>query len=77
MRGAPYLSEVTIEKVAVICEACGLQRRYDRRAVLERVGDLKMPELLNEIARREGCPRLDVRWGEQCGLVYHPDSRAG
>ena len=75
MRGAPHLSEVTFDKVAVVCEACGLRRRYDRRTVLDRLGDMKMPELLNEIARRESCPRLDVRWGEQCGLVYLPESR--
>lgn len=66
----PSLSDHRGGKIAVICEKCGMQRRYDANAMLDRIGDIRMPMLLIEIARAEGCPRAGSKTGDRCMLHY-------
>ena len=66
----PRLSDHLGGKIAVICEKCGMRRRYDATAMHDRIGDVTMPVLLLEIARAEGCPRVDNRTDDRCMLHY-------
>ncbi|MBL0374045.1 hypothetical protein JJB09_18650 [Rhizobium sp. KVB221] len=47
-----------------------MKRRYDANAMLEKIEDMTMPLLLKEIARAEGCPRVDNRGDDRCMLHY-------
>lgn len=69
-RGIPKLSDYRGAKIHVVCDTCGMRRRYDAAQMLERVGDRPMPMLLFEIAKAEGCTRAGSRMGEPCGLHY-------
>lgn len=70
LHGVPRLSDHRGGKIAVICEKCGLQRRYDANAMLERIGDRPMPILLIEVAQAEGCPRAGSKGEDRCMLHY-------
>lgn len=54
----------------MVCEKCGLTRRYDANAMAERIEDLPMPTLLIEIAKAEGCPRAGSKGDDRCMLHY-------
>ena len=54
----------------VVCEKCGMARRYDANAMLERIGDRPMPLLLIDIAAAEGCPRAGSKSDDRCMLHY-------
>jgi hypothetical protein len=69
-RGPPKLSDHSGSKIAVICDKCGMARRYDADAMLARIEDLPMPTLLIEIAKAEGCPRAGAKDGDRCMLRY-------
>jgi RNase P subunit RPR2 len=66
----PSLADHRGGKIVVICEKCGMRRRYDATAMLARIGDLPMPSLLMEIARAEGCPRAGNKSEDRCMLHY-------
>lgn len=66
--GVPKLSNHRRGKIAVICSKCGLERRYDANAMLERIEDMPMPLLLIEIAKAEGCPRAGSKGDDRCML---------
>lgn len=68
--GTPRLSDHHGGKIAVTCGKCGLQRRYDADAMLDRIDDLPMPILLIEIAKAEGCPRAGGKGDDRCMLHY-------
>lgn len=70
---SPYLSDIAGGKVVVSCQRCGLERRYDSSAMLERIGDVSLPELRIMIARAEGCPRADNVYRDRCELGYDPE----
>jgi len=68
--GSKRLADLTTEKVEVQCE-CGLTRRYDRRALIDRVGNADCPSLLRRLADAEGCKRANtVSLYEICQLGY-------
>lgn len=69
-RGVPKLSDHQGGKIAVICDKCGMRRRYDANAMLARIGDAQMPLLLINIAKAEGCPRAGSKAGDRCMLHY-------
>jgi hypothetical protein len=69
-RGVPKLSDHKSGKIAVVCKKCGMQRRYDADAMLERIGDQPMPLLLIEIAKAEGCPLAGSKGEDRCMLHY-------
>jgi len=68
--GSPHLSDHRGGKIAVICEKCGMQRRYDANAMLERIEDMAMPVLLIELAKAEGCSRAGSKGDDRCLLHY-------
>ena len=67
---SPHLSDYAGSKIAVACEKCGLQRRYDASALLQRTGDRALPDLLRIIAIGEKCGRVDNDWNDRCTLHY-------
>ncbi len=70
MKGALTLSDLTVDKVEVTCE-CGLSKRYDRRALMAKVGDHDLPSLLRALAGAEGCERaytVDIH--SICQMAY-------
>lgn len=52
--GMQLLSDYADGKIAIAC-SCGLSRVYDAKGMMERTGDLGMPELLDRLAVAEGC----------------------
>jgi RNase P subunit RPR2 len=71
--GARRLHEFRNQKIRVICDRCGMSRRYDGNAMLATVGsDFLLPELLTRIAIAEGCERnlAPTPNGKRCGLRY-------
>ncbi len=67
---SPYLSDIAGGKLAVSCQRCGMKRRYDVAAMIDRVGDVSLPELRLMIARAEGCLRTDNGYRDKCELAY-------
>ena len=70
VHGVPKLSDHRGGKIAVICDKCGMQRRYDANAMLERIPDIPMPDLLIEIAKAEGCERAGSKGDDRCMLHF-------
>lgn len=76
-KGARTLSEFAGRKIYVECLKCEIRRRYDGNATIARVGGrVAMPELLNLIARGNGCTLNDAPTPNEikcrmryCGLV--------
>ncbi|WP_192183279.1 hypothetical protein [Mesorhizobium amorphae] len=57
--GAALLSRYPADKVIVDCDKCGMQAKYDKLEMLEAGGDRALTYLLEAIARRKGCAKLD------------------
>lgn len=72
-KGARSLSEFAGRKIHVECLKCEIRRRYDGDAMIARVGrDVVMPDLLNRIARGNGCTLNDAPTpnGIRCRMHY-------
>lgn len=72
-KGARTLAEFAGQKIHVECLRCQIRRRYDGDAMLARVGGaVVMPDLLNRIARGNGCTLNDASTpnGIRCGMHY-------
>lgn len=72
-KGARTLSEFAGRKIHVECLKCEIRRRYDGDAMIARVGrDVVMPDLLNRIARGNGCTLNDAPTpnGIRCAMRY-------
>lgn len=72
-KGARTLSEFANRKIQVECLRCEIRRRYDGNAMIARVGrDVVMPDLLNLIARGNGCSLNDAPTpnGIRCRMHY-------
>jgi hypothetical protein len=72
-KGARTLSEFAGRKIFVECLRCEIRRRYDGNALLARVGgDIVMPDLLNRIARGNGCKLNDAPTpnGIRCRMTF-------
>lgn len=67
---SPYLSDYQGQKIAVICDKCGLSRQYDADAMRGRIGDCVLPDLLRKIASAEGCQRVGNDYHDRCTLHY-------
>lgn len=63
-----WLSEFVL-KIRVECE-CGLKKQYDAKALLDRIGDERMPSLLPRIARANGCTKTENQIRDRCKLHY-------
>lgn len=71
--GARRLIVYRNQKMAVACDRCGLSRRYDGNAMIEKLGpDTVLPDLLKRIAKAEGCELINAPTpnGLRCGLRY-------
>lgn len=65
---SPYLSDRAGTIIGITCAACGLSRQYEADGLLQRLGDICLPDLPQRIARAEGCtrpPRLSD-WENGC-----------
>lgn len=72
-RGARTLADYAGQKIHVECLRCEIRRRYDGDAMIARVGrDVVMPDLLNRIARSNGCSLNDAPTpnGIRCATHY-------
>lgn len=72
-RGARLLSEYAGRKIHVECQRCEIRRRYDGNAMIARAGgDVVMPDLLNRIARGNGCTVNDAPTpnGIRCRMTF-------
>jgi hypothetical protein len=66
--GAWWLSEL-VAKVRVEC-SCGMRKQYDAKALLERIGDMPMPSLLDQLAQANGCSKTKNNFNDRCQLKY-------
>lgn len=72
-KGARTLFEFAGRKIHVECLKCEIRRRYDGDAMIARVGrNVVMPDLLNRIARGNGCFLNDAPTpnGIRCRMHY-------
>ena len=68
-----YLSEYPFDHVRLACEKCDRAGSYRKIGLLDRYGDIRLPDLRLEIAA--DCPRnngIQPAGLEQCGVIY-PD----
>jgi hypothetical protein len=69
--GAHLLSQYPARKVRVGCGRCGMSAKYDRDELIAVGGDRPLPLLLNQVAKRKGCPRAGkVGEYDRCGAVF-------
>ena len=69
--GAWWLSEMTGHKIEFYCEKCTLSGSYDAQRILAALGDITMPNLLDELAEREGCQQVrTLTWNDKCNARY-------
>ena len=67
------LSRYPAAKIIVICEKCGMRAKYDKAEMLAAGGDRALTLLLEKIARRKGCQRIDTKPFDVkniCGAIY-------
>lgn len=72
-KGARTLADYAGHKIHVECLKCEIRRRYDGNTMIARVGpNVAMPDLLNLIARGNGCSLNDAPTpnGIRCRLHY-------
>ena len=72
------LTTLTADKIAIECD-CGMKRRYDRQALLARIGDHDLPSLLRKLAAAEGCERAqptNVDTFKVCQMGYAEETKA-
>lgn len=70
-KGPAALSSYSEAKIVVACEKCGMQAQYDKAAMLAAGADRRLTSLLEEIARRKGCTKLDSPHAyDQCRAMY-------
>lgn len=71
--GARRLHIYKNQKIRVVCDRCGMSKRYDGNSMLQKLGpDFILPELLNKLAEAEGCELnlAPTPNGKRCGLKY-------
>ncbi len=69
---AQMLSSYPADKIVVSCAKCGMRKQYDKAAMLKAGGDRKLTYLLDDIARRSGCTKLEQGADiyDRCGAIY-------
>jgi hypothetical protein len=70
---AHTLSDFLVPTLSIECEPCGRRGRYNVARLMEKYGDMKLPELRHVLAN---CPK-SRSFGvyDQCKVVYGKDSR--
>jgi hypothetical protein len=70
---AHTLSDFRVPTMSIECEPCGRRGRYSVASLIERYGDMKLPELRHVLAN---CPKSgSFSVYDQCKVVYGKDSR--
>jgi len=70
-KSAALISTYPATKIVVECDVCGMRAKFDKLEMLEAGGDRELGRLLDEIARRKGCTRLDkFDIHNLCGAKY-------
>lgn len=72
---SPYISDLPMLKIGVDCDRCGMRRRYDKAALIARIGDQNLPDLLPKLAKAEGCQLTANVFTDRCRLRYDDESR--
>jgi hypothetical protein len=71
---AHTLSDFRVPTLSIECEACGRRGRYNVARLMEKYGDMKLPDLLNVLAA--DCPKAkSFSVHDRCKVVYGKDSR--
>jgi hypothetical protein len=70
---AHALSDFLVPTLSIECEPCGRRGRYNVARLMEKYGDMKLPELRHVLAN---CPKSrSFSVYDQCKAVYGRDSR--
>ena len=73
MRDYLSLSDFRAPTLSIECEACGRRGRYSVARLIERYGDMKLPDLRHVLA---ACPKAQSQSiHDRCRVRYAPDSR--
>jgi hypothetical protein len=73
--GAHTLSDFLVPSLSIECEACGRRGRYNVARLIERYGDMKLPDLRHVLAN---CPKAASQSiHDRCRVRYGADSRPG
>ena len=71
---AHTLSDFRTETLSIECEPCGRRGRYNVARLIERYGDMKLPELRLVLAA--DCPKAQSQsFRDRCKVRYGEDSR--
>ncbi len=67
--GCLVLTDMQDAKLRLLCEKCGLRRQYDIQALINKIGNVAIPDLVNELAKRNGCEEFQPHnIGRRCSL---------
>jgi hypothetical protein len=70
---AHTLPDFRVPTLSIECEPCGRRGRYNIARLMEKYGDMKLPELRHVLAN---CPKAkSARIHDQCKVRYGEDSR--
>jgi hypothetical protein len=71
---AHTLSDFRVPTLSIECERCGRRGRYNVARLMEKYGDVKLPDLLHTLAA--DCPKANTAsFRERCRVRYGEDSR--
>jgi hypothetical protein len=70
---AHTLSDFRVPTLSIGCEPCGRRGRYNVAKLMEKYGDMKLPELRHVLANCPKAKSFSVR--DQCKVRYGEDSR--
>ena len=71
---AHTLSDFRVPTLSIECEPCGRHGRYNVGRLIEKYGDLKLPELRHVLAN---CPKSrSFSVHDRCRVVYGKNSRS-
>ena len=70
---AHTLSDFRVPTLSIECEPCGRRGRYNVARLIEKYGDMKLPELRHVLANCPKAQSFSIR--DQCKARYGADSR--
>jgi hypothetical protein len=71
---AHTLSDFRVPTLSIECEPCGRRGRYNVARLMEKYGDVKLPDLLHTLAA--DCPKANTAsFRKRCRVRYGEDSR--
>ena len=70
---AHTLSDFRVPTLSIECEPCGRRGRYNVAKLIEKYGDIKLPELRHVLANCPKAKSFSIR--DRCKVRYGEDSR--